>query len=124
MHQPRFEIIEDKRHQFCFHLAAGNGRIILQSESYKKIDMCRHGIEAVKQNAANIRQFKLKPEGKAKTSPYFVLTASNGEVIARSETYSSVQKRDVAVKTVMRVAPTALVETVAIPQHLRMHRTH
>lgn len=87
-----------------FDLKAGNGETIATSEVYASKDACLNGIESVKRNAAAAKiedQTVSNPE--TVTNPKFEiyrdkanefrfrLTASNGQVIAVSESYKAKQ---------------------------------
>jgi len=48
----KFEWFQDKSGKYRFHLKAGNGEIIANSEAYNTKDACMNGIESVKKNAA------------------------------------------------------------------------
>lgn len=82
----KFELKKNDRGLFHFNLKAGNGEIILTSGTYAaKVDALI-GIDAVRRNAADDARFARKES--ARGEPYFVLKASNGEAIGRSEMYS------------------------------------
>lgn len=102
---PKFQIFFGSNGEYYFRLRAKNGKIILASEGYKQKKGCLNGIDSVKENAADERNFK-KKESKDK-KPYFVLLAKNNQVIGNSETYESKASRDNGIKAVMDVAPTA-----------------
>ena len=58
---PKFEIYQDKKGEYRWRLKAGNGEIILVSESYKAMASCKKGIASVVRNAAS-DIFVIKPE--------------------------------------------------------------
>lgn len=70
-----------------FNLKAGNGEIILTSERYKQKASAENGIRSVQTNSADENRFEVRES--TRKEPYFVLKAANGEVIGRSEMYSS-----------------------------------
>lgn len=72
---------------FMFNLRAGNDQVILTSETYTTKQSALDGIESVKKNAADDRRFERKTAKDG--SPYFVLTATNGQTIGKSQMYSS-----------------------------------
>jgi uncharacterized protein len=47
----KFEIYQDKAGEYRFHLKAGNGEVIAQSEAYTTKAAAQNGIESVKKNA-------------------------------------------------------------------------
>ena len=107
----KFELQTASDGQFCFHLKAGNGEIILASERYKQKTSCEKGIEAVKRCASSEARFERKMS-KA-DQPYFVLKAENGEVIGVSEMYKSEAARDNGIKSVQTNGPSARIEDQA-----------
>jgi uncharacterized protein YegP (UPF0339 family) len=83
----KFELKTAKNGKFHFNLKAGNGQIILSSEMYETKNAAENGIESVKKNAGNDGSYDRKAS--AKGEPYFTLKAGNGEIIGKSEMYSS-----------------------------------
>lgn len=104
----KFEIKTDKSGQFRFNLKAGNGQVILSSESYSSKAACENGIESVKKNSQDDSKFERKTAKDG--SPYFNLKASNGQVIGASEMYSSTAAMENGIASVKKNAPTASVE--------------
>jgi len=103
----KFELFKsDKNDEFYFRLKASNGEIILQSEGYKAKASCENGIKSVRENSAHEERFD-KRESK-NGHPYFVLKASNGQVIGNSEMYEGGEKgRDNGIASVAKNAPDA-----------------
>lgn len=98
----KFEILQSKNGQFYFHLKAGNGEIILSSEQYETKAAAQSGIDSVRKNAAHDERFdRLRSK---KEEPYFVLKAGNGEVVGRSEMYSSAAAMENGIASVKRNA--------------------
>jgi uncharacterized protein YegP (UPF0339 family) len=94
----KFVIKKTSAGQFRFNLHAGNGEIILTSESYVKKASALNGIESVKKNSlADGRYDKLTNKG---GKPYFNLKATNGQIIGTSEAYSSESARDHGIESV------------------------
>ncbi len=93
--------------QFMFNLKAANHEIILTSERYTRKDSALNGIESVQSNSSNDEQY----ERKVSTAghPFFVLKAINGEIIGRSEMYSSDAARDNGIESVKTFGPVAAV---------------
>ena len=90
-----------------FNLRAGNNENILTSESYEAKASALNGIESVRTNSQDDARFTRK---KAKDgSPYFVLTAMNGQVLGTSEMYSSAAGMENGIKSVTATAPDAKV---------------
>jgi len=82
----KFELKKAKDGQFMFNLKAANGQVILTSELYKQKSSAENGIESVRKNASREGAFETKAN--AKGEPYFILKATNGQEIGRSEYYS------------------------------------
>lgn len=83
----KFVLKTAKTGKIHFNLKASNGQIVLTSEKYETRASAVKGIESVKKNASNDARFERK-KGKD-GSAYFVLKASNGEPLGRSEMYKS-----------------------------------
>lgn len=103
----KFEIKKDKKGQFIFHLKAGNGEIILQSESYTQRAACEKGIQSVIKNSAMDERFERKMS--KDDHHYFVLKAGNHEEIGRSEMYNSKAAMEKGIDSVQKNAPTATI---------------
>ena len=103
----KFEVSTAANGKFMFNLKAGNGQIILTSQMYETHASAINGIESVKKNALSDAQFAR--ETSAKGDPYFTLKASNGQVIGRSEMYSSATAMENGIASVTKNAPTAAV---------------
>ena len=94
----KFVISSRKNGAYHFNLKAGNGHVILSSESYKSKTACQNGIESVKKNAVNNARFEkiTAPNGKF----YFTLKASNGQVLGTSEMYETLSGLENGVESV------------------------
>lgn len=103
----RFDLIKNKKGKYRFNLKAGNGQVILSSESYESRASAVGGINSVKKNGIAAARFERR-KGK-NGQPYFVLIASNKEVIGRSEMYSSKSSMENGIKSVMKHAAKAAV---------------
>jgi hypothetical protein len=104
----QFELFRDKKGEFRFRLKAGNGEIILASESYKDRAGAANGIESVKKNSDLLARFEKKASAGGKH--YFVLKAANHQVIGTSEQYPTEEARDNGIKSVIANAKLASVE--------------
>ena len=100
MKNPKFQIKKDKAGEFRFALKAGNGEIILNSEGYKAMSSCTNGIASVQKNCGDEDRYEKKEAKNGKF--YFVLKASNGQVIGQSEMYNSSSGRNNGIKSVMK----------------------
>lgn len=52
MGKPKFVIKKRVNGEFMFNLKAGNGEIIATSEGYSSKQVCKEGIESVRNNAS------------------------------------------------------------------------
>jgi uncharacterized protein YegP (UPF0339 family) len=102
-----FVIEKGSTGKFRFNLRAGNNEIILTSETYEAKAGAENGIASVRKNSQDDARFTRKTATNG--SPYFVLTATNGQVIGTSEMYSSTAARDNGIKSVATNAPDAKV---------------
>lgn len=91
--------------QFMFNLKAGNHEVILTSERYTTKQGAMGGIASVQKNAPSDDRYQRKVA--TDKSPYFVLTAANGETIGKSEMYSSASAMEGGIASVKANAPTA-----------------
>lgn len=108
----KFDLKRSENAQFMFNLKAANGEVILTSELYNEKPSAVHGIESVKSHAIEDVRFERK---RAKTGqPFFVLKAANGEVIGKSETYSSTWAMERGIRSVKRNAPAARVDDLSV----------
>lgn len=103
----KFEIKKGSSGQFRFNLKAPNGKVILTSETYPDIRTAKQGIESVRKNASKDSAFDLLTSKRGE--PYFTLKAGNGEIIGKSEMYSSTGARDKGVEAVKTHAADASV---------------
>ena len=100
-----FEIYTDKAGEFRFRLNAGNGQTILSSEHYKAKDSALKGIDSVRRNAARAGAFE--PLTAKDGRPYFVLKATNGQVVGQSQMYASAASCNQGIESVQKYAPEA-----------------
>ena len=101
----KFELKKAKDGQFYFNLLAGNGQVILSSEMYKAKDSALNGIDSVKKNAQREGAFETKISSNDKH--YFVLKATNGQVVGQSQMYSSASACKGVIESVQNNAPGA-----------------
>lgn len=83
----KFVISKGKDEKDYFVLKASNGEVILQSQGYKSATGCENGIESVKTNSQDPSKFECREAKDGRT--YFVLNASNGQEIGRSQMYKT-----------------------------------
>jgi uncharacterized protein YegP (UPF0339 family) len=106
----KFELKKAKDGQFMFNLKAANGQVILTSELYKTKASAENGLESVRKNSAREGAFEVKSNSKGE--PYFILKATNGQEIGRSEYYSSKSAMENGIESVKKNAPDAKVDDV------------
>lgn len=95
---------------FMFNLKAGNHETILTSQIYSGKEGAKNGIASVQTNATIDAQYERKTAKDG--SPYFVLTATNGQTIGTSEMYSSPSARDKGIESVKTNGPTTIVKEI------------
>ena len=95
-----YELKKDNSGQFRFNLKAGNGEIILSSESYAQKASALGGIASVRANGPSEGNYERRDS--AAGQAYFVLKGQNGEVIGKSEMYSSATARDNGIASVQK----------------------
>ena len=103
----KFELKKSDSGQFMFNLKAGNNQVILTSELYRGRGGAQNGIESVKKHAGADANYERKTSSKG--DPYFVLKAVNGQVIGKSEMYSSPSAMENGIASVKANAPGASV---------------
>jgi uncharacterized protein YegP (UPF0339 family) len=101
----KFVVTKGKDGQDYFVLKAGNGETILQSEGYKARSSCENGINSVRNNSADKNRFDRRTAKNGKF--YFVLKASNGQEVGRSQMYKSESGCRNGMASVARNAPDA-----------------
>jgi uncharacterized protein YegP (UPF0339 family) len=101
----KFVITKTKNDGYHFNLKAGNGEVILSSQTYASKTSAEAGIASVKVNAIIDEHFE-RSEDKS-GHPRFNLKASNGQVIGVSESYNSKAGRDNGIESVKKNAPDA-----------------
>ena len=94
----KYELKKGKSGKYSFNLKAGNGRIILTSETYNSEKDALDGITAVKRAAGKDGNYERKTS--TKKEPFFVLKAANGEPIGKSEMYSSASAMEAGIVSV------------------------
>ena len=101
----KFVLKTAKNGKFHFSLKASNGQIILSSEMYDTRKSAENGISSVKKNVGNEKRFERKVSNKGEN--YFNLKAANGEVIGKSEMYTSKRGMENGILSVQKNAPDA-----------------
>ncbi len=103
----KFELKKSDSGEFMFNLKAGNNQVILTSQMYRDKASAQNGIESVKTHAGADANYERKTS--VKGEPYFVLKASNGQVIGKSEMYTSASAMENGIASVKANGPGASV---------------
>ncbi|MFT7036839.1 MAG: hypothetical protein ACJA2S_005379 [Cyclobacteriaceae bacterium] len=103
-----FSLFTGEDNQFYFNLKAGNHEIILQSEGYQQRQGALNGIISVQENSCSKSRYERRKS--KKDEPYFVLKAGNGEIIGRSEMYSSEKAMENGLDSVFENGETLVVD--------------
>lgn len=83
----KFALKQSDSGKFMFNLLAGNGQVVLTSELYESKSAAQNGIASVQSNCLDDDCFDRNMS--KSDQPYFNLKAKNGQVIGKSEMYSS-----------------------------------
>lgn len=84
--------------QYHFVLKADNHETILSSEVYQSKTAAQGGIASVQSNSPFDARYEKKTS--IKNEPFFVLKATNGQIIGVSQMYSSTSARDAGITSV------------------------
>lgn len=107
----KYAITKTTDGRFLFNLKSENGEKILTSEAYEAKQSAQNGIESVRSNARVDAQFDRMTSKDQK--PYFVLKATNGEIIGTSQQYSSPAAMENGIKSVKSTAPAAVLDDLS-----------
>jgi uncharacterized protein len=107
----KFELNTTSNGKFFFNLKASNGQIILSSQMYDTKSGAENGIASVQKNSGDDARYERLHATNG--DPYFVLKAANGEVIGKSETYSSPAAMENGVESVKTNASDAKIAETA-----------
>lgn len=104
----KFVVKQAKNGEFLFNLKADNGQVILSSEMYKTKSSCNNGIASVQKNCTDDDNYERKISNNKKH--LFVLKASNGQVIGKSEMYEAEASMENGISSVKKNGTTAKIE--------------
>jgi hypothetical protein len=122
----KYQLYKDKAGKYRFRLVAENGRTIASGEAYERRSSCLKGIESVKKNVGSSIEDTTIDSPKIPFPKYqilvdkagefrFNLSASNGEVIASSEGYSTKEGCMNGISAVRRIGNSEIEDlTIAI----------
>ena len=109
MENPKFQVFKSTSNfQYYYRLKAKNGENILSGEGYTTKQSCLNGIQSVKENAPYDSRYERKQSSNYQY--YFVLKAVNGEIIGKSELYTTTTAREIGIAAVKKDAPSAPTE--------------
>jgi uncharacterized protein YegP (UPF0339 family) len=98
-----YELKSSASGQPMFNLRAENNQVILTSQLYSSKEAALKGIASVQTHGPDPASFEKLVSGQGE--PYFVLKASNSQVIGTSQMYGSEQARDIGIASVMKNSP-------------------
>jgi uncharacterized protein YegP (UPF0339 family) len=101
LRRERFEVFTGEDKKIYFHLRAGNGEIVLQSQGYTSRSAALKGIESVKANGAADARWEVVETRDGQFS--IRLKAANGQIIGRGESYVSQSNATRAVRTIQEI---------------------
>jgi uncharacterized protein len=107
MNDPKF-VMNKSGANLYFYMTAPTGEIVLNSELYRWRGAAEDGIASVKQNAPLDERYDRKASEDGQR--YFVLKASNGEVLGTSEMYEDPAVMESAIASLKSDAQGAAVE--------------
>jgi len=101
----KYELKNASGEKYMWNLIAGNGEVILTSETYNAKDSAKTGIASCRTNSPLDARYERKTSTDGK--PYFALKAANGEPIGRSEMYSSTSAMETGITSCKTNGPSA-----------------
>ncbi len=108
----KFELKKGKSGKFSFNLKSANGKVVLTSQTYKSKAAAKNGIKAVCTNCSKKANFEQKVTKAGK--PYFVLLASNKQVVGKSQSYASRASMLKGIASVKKNAPKAAIRDLSL----------
>ena len=107
----QFETFTGKDGKFYFHLIAGNGQKVLQSQGYTTLASAKKGITSVRTNGVDAEAFDVLEADSGEH--YFNLVAGNGKIIGTSQMYGTLASANKGVTTVISLIARSLREEAA-----------
>lgn len=98
--------------QFHWDLKGVNARTILSSQLYASKAGAETGIRSCRTNSADEAHYERLTA--KDSSPYFVLKAANGEIIATSQMYTSESARDQGIASCRENGPTGAIHDATV----------
>jgi len=106
-----YELKKTASGKMMFNLKAGNHQIVLTSEMYESKAAAQNGIASVQANGPKESAYEKKTSAKGEC--FFVLKATNGQVIGKSEMYPTEAVCDQGIASVVRNSPSAKIVEVS-----------
>lgn len=112
MNYPKFIIRKSANDQYYFNLWSKGQEILLKSEMYTSKQNCKNGIESVRVNSQEDKNYEKRTSENSKH--YFNLKSpANGQIIGTSNMYETASARDNAINETKRDAPIAPTEDLS-----------
>jgi len=96
----KFVINRAANGELSFNLKADNLQILLTSQMYSSRPTCFNDIESVRTNCSDDSRYERKKT--VDNKHYFVLMGPNGEIIGKSELFSSLARMENGIKSVKK----------------------
>ncbi len=93
---------------FSFSFVNDEGKMVLKSENYKAKDSASKGINSVKKNCVEDKRYVLKESTNGMY--FFNVKSANGQVVATSAMFPSVEERTSAISHVKANVPDCAIE--------------
>jgi uncharacterized protein YegP (UPF0339 family) len=103
-----YELNKNDKGQFSFVLKAGNGEVILRSETYESRASAENGITSVQKNSSSETSFTRSEASDGRF--YFNLKAANHQVIGTSQMYKTAASRDAGIASVQTNGATTVIK--------------
>ncbi|MDZ4100511.1 MAG: YegP family protein [Hydrogenophaga sp.] len=103
-----YELNKNDKGQFSFVLKAGNGEVVLRSETYESRSGAENGIASVQKNCAVESAYAHSDSSDGRF--YFNLKAANHQVIGTSQMYKTTAARQSGMESVRTNGPTTVVK--------------
>ena len=103
-----YKIDTARNGEFYFNLLDDNNERILTSETYETEQGCINGIHSVKLHGGHEASYSLFTGNDGQYS--FSIKAGNHEKIAKSEGYTKMSSRQIAMQNCMKEAPSAVIK--------------
>jgi uncharacterized protein len=94
-----YELNKNAKDQYAFVLKAGNGEVILRSETYEAKASAENGIASVQKNSGEAARYSIETAKDGRM--YFNLKAGNHQIIGTSQMYKDEAGRDNGIKSCM-----------------------